>query len=125
QEMANGKPLHDILGGLVEALDPDRQAEEARRAANLPAEAEPAETELKAAEQRLIKGAVAPFATNPALRNRLLALKDRYERTYDHVSIDEVREAGFSGSSREKAESLVRSFEQFIEDHRDEITALQ
>ncbi len=125
QEIAGGTPLADILGNLVEALDFDRQAEEARRASNLPAEADPGDAALKAAEQKLLKAAVAPLATNPDLRNRLLDLKDRYERTYDHVSIDEVREAGFSSGSREKAETLVRSFEQFIEDHRDEITAVE
>jgi type I restriction enzyme R subunit len=125
QETADGKPLHDILGGMIDALDPDRQAEEARRTANLPAEADPGEAALKAAEEKLIKAAVAPLAANPDLRNQLLEFKDRYERTYDHVSIDEVREAGFSGDSRAKAETLVRSFEQFVEDHRDEITAIE
>ncbi len=125
QETAGGKPLHDILGGMIDALDPDRQAEEARRAANLPAEADPGEAALKVAEEKLIKAAVAPLVTNPDLRNQLLNFKDRYERTYDHVSIDEVRESGFSGDSRAKAESLVRSFEQFVEDHRDEITAIE
>ena len=125
EQLAGGRPFADLVGGLVDALDPDRQAEEARRAANLPAEVDPTEPELKAAEEKLIQAAVAPLASNPELRNRLLDLKDRYERTYDHVSIDEVREAGFSANAREKAEGLVRSFEQFVEDNRDEITALQ
>jgi type I restriction enzyme, R subunit len=125
QETSGGSTLADIVSDLIAALDPDRQTEEARRAANLPAEAEPGAEELKAAEKSLIRQAVAPLASNPALRNQLHEYKDRYEHTYDHVSIDEVREAGFSGSSRQKAENLVRSFEQFVEDHRDEITALQ
>lgn len=43
----------------------------------------------------------------------------------DNVSIDEIREAGFSDAARQKAQALVRSFEQFIQDHLDEITALQ
>jgi type I restriction enzyme R subunit len=125
EQLAEGKPFADILGGLVDALDPDRQAEEARRMANLPAEVDPGEAALKAAEEKLVKAAVAPLASNPVLRNRLLDLKDRYERTYDYVSLDEVKEAGFSAGAREKAETLVRSFEQFVEDNRDEITALQ
>ncbi len=108
---ANGRPLSEIVGGLVEGLNPERQAEEARRGTHLPAEADPGETELKAAEQRLIQEAVAPLASNPALRDLLHLLKDRHERTWDHVSIDEIREAGFSGDSRQRAETLVRSFE--------------
>ena len=34
-------------------------------------------------------------------------------------------EAGFSEAARERARRTVESFEQFIADHRDEITALQ
>jgi type I restriction enzyme R subunit len=125
ERLTDGKPLANVLSDMIDALDPDRQAEEARRSADLPSGVDPGEAALKAAEQKLIKAAVAPLATNPDLRGQLLAFKDRYERTYDHVSIDEVREAGFSGDSRAKAETLVRSFEQFIEDHRDEITAVE
>jgi type I restriction enzyme, R subunit len=36
-----------------------------------------------------------------------------------------VIEAGFNADSHERAKSLVTSFEQFIEENRDEITALQ
>ena len=45
--------------------------------------------------------------------------------TIDHVSQDEVIEAGFSAEAAERARGVVQSFEQFIEDHKDEITALQ
>ena len=36
-----------------------------------------------------------------------------------------VLEDGFSAAAREKAQGLVVSFEQFLQDHKDEITALQ
>ena len=75
--------------------------------------------------QQLLGDAVAPLATNPALRERLIQLKQRFEQTIDTVSKDVVLEVGFSAEAREKAQSLVDGFEQFIEEHKDEITALQ
>ena len=46
-------------------------------------------------------------------------------QTIDTVSKDTVLEAGYSETAREKARTLVTSFEEFIARHRDEITALQ
>lgn len=124
-EVAGGRSLQEIVRGLVEALDPDRQAEEARRAAQLPPDAQPGEPEMAAAAERLLRQAVLPLAASPRLRDEILAVRQRHDQLIDTVSLDEVREAGFSDAAREKAESLVRSFEQWVQDHLDEITALQ
>ena len=45
-----------------------------------------------------------------------------YEQTIDTVSADSLIEAGFSD---DQAKATVGSFRQYIEEHRDEITALQ
>ena len=45
-----------------------------------------------------------------------------YEQTIDRVSADSLIEAGFSDA---QANCVVQSFQQFIEENRDEITALQ
>ncbi len=66
-----------------------------------------------------------PLAANPALRQALVAAKQRFEQTIDTVSKDEVLEAGYSEAARERAHAVVRSFEEFIAEHRDAITALQ
>ena len=123
--IADGRTLRDIAHGLVEALNPDRQAEEARRAADLPAGAQPNEMEMLSAAQRLLAQAAAPLATNPRLREEIVAVRRRYEQVIDTVSMDVLEEARFSDEARERAESLVGSFEQFIQDHLNEITALQ
>ncbi len=41
------------------------------------------------------------------------------------ISQDQVIEAGFSAAALDRAKKVVESFEQFIKDHKDEITALQ
>ncbi len=54
-----------------------------------------------------------------------MELKKKSEQTIDVVSQDRVIYAGLDAQALEKAKGLVQSFEQFIKDHKDEITALQ
>ena len=124
REMA-GVSLPELVAGMVDALDPDRQLEAARNAEGLPEDALPSPAQLKKAAERMLKAAVAPLARNPALREEILTLKQRSEQTIDTVSQDRVLEAGFSEEAKEKAKAVVESFEQFLKEHKDEITALQ
>src|SRR3989442_1576704 len=48
-----------------------------------------------------------------------------YEQAIDEVSKGIVVEAGYSADATERAKATVRSFRQFIEEYKDEITALQ
>jgi type I restriction enzyme R subunit len=67
---------------------------------------------------------VKPLA-NPALRNLLLDLRRKADLVIDIVTQDTLLEAGFSAAAAERAKSLVQTFEAFIAQHKDEITALQ
>jgi type I restriction enzyme R subunit len=71
-----------------------------------------------------LERAVRPLAANPALRNRLIEIKKSREQVLDE-SPDDVTTIGFDETATEKARATVESFKQFIEEHRDEITALQ
>jgi type I restriction enzyme R subunit len=104
---AEGQSLTSITQGLVEAIDPDRLAGAGDNA------------------PRVIEDACKPLAANPKLRQLILDLKKSKEQTIDTVSQDEVLEAGYSAEAKERAKGLVQSFEQFIEEHKDEITALE
>jgi type I restriction enzyme R subunit len=48
-----------------------------------------------------------------------------YEQVIDDTSADEVIEVGYSKDAADRARATVESWEQFVADHRDEITALQ
>jgi type I restriction enzyme R subunit len=124
-EAAGGTTLHEIAAAIVEALDPNHQIDAARAAAGLPSDAEPSAEQVALARARLLQQAALPLATNPELRRTLVAVKQRLEQTIDTVSKDEVLEAGFSEAARERSHEVVRSFEQFLAENRDEITALQ
>jgi type I restriction enzyme, R subunit len=124
-EIAGGQSLKDINSQIVLALDPDRQVEAARNDEGLPADVEPTQAQISQAAAKLITDAVKPLSTNAALRNAILELKKGFEQTIDTVSQDEVLTASYSDSAKEKAKGIVTSFEQFIEENKDEITALQ
>jgi type I restriction enzyme R subunit len=105
-ELSGGKTLRDLARGIVEALNIDATQD-------MP----PAE-----ADQRL-RDATKPFAS-PTLREQLLKMKQKADLVIDTVTRDELIHAGFSEGS-DRATALVQSFEQFITQHKDEITALQ
>ena len=112
-------PLQTLITNLVRATDPDAAIEAARDATGLddpPAEA------VAEAEKQLREEAAAPFASNPELRQRLETIHQSHEQTIDTVSKDVVLDAGFTDDAAQEA---VQSFRQFIDENRDEITALQ
>jgi type I restriction enzyme, R subunit len=124
-QAAGGLTLQQIAGGILAALDADLQVEAARAAAGLPESMEPDEAQLAAARAELLRTAALPLASNPTLRRAIVEAQQRFEQTIDTISKDDVLEAGYSAEARERAHGVVRSFEQFIEENRDEITALQ
>ncbi len=123
--LAGGQTLTDIVGGLMDALDPDRHIEAARVANNMLAGEEPSLAQVAKAADEAIRAAVAPLAKNPNLRNELAFMKRSFEQTIDTVSSDTVLGASFDAKATEKARATVESFEKFIAEHKDEITALQ
>ena len=105
----------------MNSLDADRHVEQAKKDNNTE---QPTNEQVQQAAAKLIQEAVKPLY-DPALRNLLIELKKRDEQTIDNVSQDKVIEAAFSADALERAKGIVQSFEKFIQDHKDEITALQ
>jgi type I restriction enzyme R subunit len=123
---SGGLTLKDLSRRLVEAVNPDRHTEQAKLDAGLPADSTKpvSEQAIQAAATKFIKDAVTPLH-DPKLRELLIEIKKKNELTIDHVSQDQVIEAGFSADALARARTIVQSFEQFITQHKDEITALQ
>ena len=121
EKKSGGRSLENLTGALVNSLDADRHVEQAKKDNNTD---EPTNEQVRQAAAKMIQDAVKPLY-DPALRNLLIELKRRDEQTIDNVSQDKVIEAGFGADALERASSVVQSFEKFIQDHKDEITALQ
>jgi type I restriction enzyme R subunit len=122
---SGGVAIMPIAHAIVEALDPDRQDARARNTHGLTADQEPTEAQLRQAAQALAKEAVAPLTTNPGLRQLVQDIKRELEQVIDEVSKDALLHAGTGAEAREKARALVKSFETFLQEHNDEIDALQ
>jgi type I restriction enzyme R subunit len=121
KESGEAKPLRQIINQLLDAIDPDKITEKAKE---MFAKDEPTDDEIKKAKDILVQQACVPF-DNPKFRNALTTIKKRTEQIIDVVSTDEVTFAGIDEKAKEKAQNLVDTFKKFIEDNKDELTALQ
>jgi type I restriction enzyme R subunit len=108
-----GMPVRHLVRDLVDAVDPDTQDRVLAVASN-----------PETAIQELLDTAVKPLASNPELRQRILELRATHDRIVDTVSLDVLLDAhGVVDTAR--ARSIVESWQQYLIDHRDEITAIQ
>ena len=86
--------------------------------------ASPTKQQIKAATEQLAQQAVTPFL-KAQLRRRILEIRQQNEQTIDRHTIDDVLYSGFDASAVEKAQAKVKDFRAWIEEHKDELTALQ
>jgi type I restriction enzyme R subunit len=121
--LSGGKSLSELSATLLRAIDPDAIAEKATgKSGASPAEVAP--DQFETTKKELADAACAPFDV-PALRNALTKAKQDAEQTIDAVTVDTVLSQGFDAAAKAKAMSLLKSFRDYIEQHRAEITALQ
>ena len=137
-EVSGGISLQRMIHALFDAIDPDKHQQPIALIASLTESPIPegirllleSPTESLTTEQIqvradwLIAEACKPF-DNPDVRNTLIELKRQQEQTIDTVSQDNVTFLGFDQEAKTQAEQRVESFKQFIEENKDELTALQ
>lgn len=109
RQVTGGLSPADLAGRLVDAIDADRIV------ALSPS---PAEEDATAAQLR--EDALEPFNA-PELRTLLIDLKRMSEVVIDHHSPDIVISTGFDEKA---AQEMVSTFQKFLEEEKDQITAL-
>ena len=124
--ISGGLGVKQLSHRIIAALDPDRHIEQAKVDLGIAPgiDAPIPEPALAAARHKVIQEAIKPFF-EPKLRETIDTIKKNNEVVIDTVSADQVLEAGFSQDALDRAKGMVQSFEQFIAEHKDEITALQ
>ncbi len=121
--VTGGKTLSEMAAKLLQSVDPNAIAE---KATGKPG-AEPQEVSpdaLAQARAALIVEACSPF-DKPEVRDTLVRMKKESEQTIDVTTIDTVIDQGFDAAAKDKAESLIKSFRDYIAAHQSEIDALQ
>jgi type I restriction enzyme, R subunit len=116
-QQTGGPSLRDLANGLLDAIDPDTQEHTAQQQHG-PA---PTPAQVAAVAERLTDTACAPF-NDPALRTLLQNIHEKADQVLDVFTLDTVRVAAYD---LKDAQKRVDKFRAFIEDNKDELTALQ
>src|SRR5438876_711005 len=111
EKLSGGKTLSNIARHLLDAIDPDKIEQHGGSNSRETAE--------------FIQTSVAAIATNPDLRNKILAIQRAADQTIDTVSQDKLLFAGADAKTSEAAHDTIKSFRDYIEQHKAEIEALQ
>lgn len=115
-----GVPLQNLTQQLVKIADPDTLA---HLIENAPKGLD-GKINTKKVLSDFIEEIIMPIASNPKLRQRILEIRLSHDLIFDEGNKDELLDArGVVDTS--KARSLVESWIKYVEDNRDEITAIQ
>jgi len=115
-----GRPLQEVTQSLVKIADPETLAAVIE---NAPLDAE-GKKDTKKAMRDFIKEIVAPIASNPQLRQRILEIRLAHDLIIDEVSRDVLLDASGKVDTA-KARSMVESWSAYLLENKDEITAIQ
>ena len=124
-ETTVGMSAGGLAQGLLDAFDGDVIA--AHAGVVLDGDREPTEEEQKrmdAAQKELVREAVKPFY-DPDVRNYIEDVRRSHEQIIDSVNLDTVLFAGFDTDKQSDADRTIQTFRAFIEENRDELTALR
>jgi len=113
-----GKTLNTVTNELLDAHNPDKIQELAGKSVE---EGGTAGDEERA-KQKLREKAASNFTGE--LIEFLDEAKKTHEQIIDVVNIDEVVHAGWDKEQKQQAETVVEDFREYLEEHKDEITAL-
>jgi type I restriction enzyme, R subunit len=122
-KVAQGQTLSEISKSILTAIDPDEILAQVQT--GKAESVEVTEKEISAVREARIKTALAPLASNPDLRNLLKKIAKASEQTIDIISRDTLLYAGPAQKTTEAGAKLAKSFREYIEQHKAEITALQ
>lgn len=116
-EASGGLAPRQLANRLLDAIDPDKQ----QTAIFEQYGTAPSPVQEQQVVDILIDNACRPF-DKPQLRQLLKDIKRRTDIVIDEVTTDQLVHADFD---HQRAEQTITSFKAFIEEHRDELTALQ
>jgi type I restriction enzyme R subunit len=119
-----GRTLEELSTNLLSAVDTDQLDLAVREQFQILDNLEPTDEQLDQTERACCREALKPFH-NADLRQAIVEIQERQTQIIDEQNFDELRSAGFDNAAKQKAESLVTSFAEFIKEHKDEIEALQ
>ncbi|MFY7938320.1 MAG: DEAD/DEAH box helicase family protein [Flavobacterium sp.] len=126
EDKAQGKGISEVVRQLLYAHDPDtmesiEQAIKSNQPGLAPQELE---KQVNQQHQAILEHAISVFH-NPDLRDFIVDVRKKYDQIIDTLNIDTMVNSGWVKDQQAEAEKLIADFKLWIEENKDEITALQ
>ena len=118
---ADGKTIPQMINKILDGVDADNQVERAKEKFHTE---KPTEEQIEDSSRELVRETCQLF-DSAKLRRTILDVKKRNEIIIDATSIDELEQAGFDAQAKSQSMKTIESFEKFIQENKDELTALQ
>ena len=126
EDKAQGKGISEVVRQLLYAHDPDTKEsiEEIIKSEQPGIALKELEDQVNQKHQAILEHAISVFH-NPDLRDFIVDVRRKYDQIIDTLNIDAVVNSGWVKDQQAEAEKLVADFKLWIEENKDEITALQ
>lgn len=126
EQKANGRSIQQVVQMLLYAHDPDTKEAIKNAVHNEMRDKDwvTIDKEIETRTGRVLEDAVKCFH-NPDLREYIVEVRKKYDQIIDVVNIDTVTKSAWVKDQKAHAEELVNHFKNWIEEHKNEITALQ
>ena len=122
KEKAGGVTLTEMVGNLLDAIDPDRVETRACEIAQQPENTNPGDDARQKARDEMVGQAANVFTGE--LVELLDGIRRDKEQTIDHENLDKVKRAEWAGDAEDNAKQMVQDFSEYLQANRDEIDAL-
>lgn len=123
-DVSGGDTLAALTARLLASIDADATEKAAKEHFGVSSEEMLTTAQIDEVEENRMRNALKPFA-NPKLRELLIDVKSQTEQVIDEVTQDELLSAGFSEDAKEKAKCVMAEFKSFVEQHKEDIEAIQ
>ena len=123
QKAAKGISLIQIINGLLAAIDGDNIEQRALQLAEQPIGTNPGDDKRKAAQAELVSQAANVL--NGDLIELIDSIRRDKEQKIDHTNLDSLTKAEWDKDSTEQAKAVIQSFTDYLNEHKDQIEALQ
>jgi type I restriction enzyme, R subunit len=123
-----GKTIHQVTHDLLDAFNPDAIEDKIESLLEEGGHRSDSEDDREVlrnqAQQDLLNQASSTFTGEIIEYIYIDNVRKVHEQIIDRVNVDVVTYAGWDKEQRKQAEDLVAGFKEFLEEHKDEITAL-
>jgi len=124
-EMANGKTISQVVKDLLNAFNPDVLEEIESKVKNEKSGSSPDDIEKAVKTQIEIFQTEAAKVFTGELNEYIENVRKALEQKIDLANPDEVTHIGWDQENKDRANELILAFSEWMEQHKDELTALQ